>query len=182
MRVRSSVTSSVTSFLDPDALITSQPVIITFVDGALKRRYTPDFLVCRAAQSVVGADLIEVKYEADLSANRVVLEPGFAAARAWASERQAAFRVVTEREIRGPLLQNAKRLTPLRTAPIDSDVAQLVLVAARSLESPTFGKVLATLPQSRSISLTTIWRLIARRELRVDLSAEITFDSPVSAI
>jgi hypothetical protein len=171
---------TITSFLDPTASITSQPVTIAFVDRDVRRRYTPDFLVTPTAHGAL-AELIEVKYSADLEANRAILEPGFEAARAWARERNTGFRVVTEREIRGMLLQNAKRLMPLRTAAIDTQLAELVLRAARSLEAPTFGKLLATLPQCPSLALATIWRLIARGDLRVDLSTDITFDSPVSA-
>jgi hypothetical protein len=36
---------TLTSFLHPDALITAQPITLTFRDGASLRRYTPDFLV-----------------------------------------------------------------------------------------------------------------------------------------
>ena len=112
-----------------------------------------------------------MKYEADLLANRAT---AFVPARASARERQAAFQVVTEREIREVRLQNAKRLMPLKSAAIDTQTAALALQAARSIESPTFGKVLATLPQSRPIALATIWRLIARGEPRADLSTHIT--------
>jgi len=167
---------TVTSFVDPTASITSQPVTIDFVDGDTHRRYTPDFFVGSRTRS---PELIEIKYQTDLQANWARLAPGFEAARAWARERHATFRVVTEREVRGPLLENAKRLLPLRRAPLDAVLAERVLAAARSIESPTFGKVLAALPENRRAALATMWRLIARGTLRVELSAAITFDSRI---
>jgi len=167
---------TVTSFLDPDASITSQPVTLTFRDGQASRRYTPDFLVC---PSQGRSRLIEVKYRADLREHWSRLKPGFLAARTWSREHHATFRIATERQIRGPVLENAKRLLPLRLAPLDGEVASHALEASRRLTAPTFGAVLAALPVSRPVGLATIWRLIARRCLRVDLSAPITFDTPI---
>lgn len=167
---------TVTSFLDPAASITSQPVTLTFQEGEASRRYTPDFLV---RSSSGRSRLIEVKYRADLREQWPRLKPAFAAARAWAREHQVTFRIATERHIRGPVLENAKRLLPLRQAPLDVELAQQTIEASRRLDAPTFGAVLAALPVSRSIGLATIWRLIARRRLRVDLSMPITLDTPI---
>lgn len=170
---------TLTSFLHPDASITSQPVTLRFHDGAMARRYTPDFLVRYAAGP---AQVVEVKYRADLRANWRHLRPAFLTARDWAREQRATFRIATERSIRGPLLNNAKRLLPLRRAPVDAEVAELVLGAARSVPAATFGGVLAGLPLSREAGLAALWRLIARGRLRVDLSAPITSHTRVSTI
>jgi len=157
--------ATLTSFLEPSAIIRSQPVTIVFEDCGLRRRYTPDFLVQYAA----GAELIEIKYEQDLKAQRSTLAPAFQAAGRWARKRDAVFRVVTERDIRGRVLDNAKRLLPLRALPIDAKAAMLVLTRAHSLGRPTFSALVAAVPD-RSLALATIWRLIARRRLQVDLS------------
>lgn len=168
---------TLTSFLDPNASITAQPVTLSFRDGAKSRRYTPDFLL---SGGLVGSELVEVKYQADLQAHWRRLDPAFAAARAWAQEHGAIFRVATEHDIRGLTLENAKRLLPLRRAPLDVEIAELVLAASRSLDTPTFGMVLAALPASRrDVTLAMLWRLIARGALRVDYSAPITFDTPI---
>jgi hypothetical protein len=168
---------TLTSFVDSTALISSQPVTISFYDGALRRRYTPDFLVSRLGISC--SELVEVKYQADLRADEARLRGAFDAARSWAAERYRSFRIVTEREIRGPLLNNAKRLLPLRNAPLDRRMTLLAFTAARSLEKPTFGTLLATLPD-RQHALATLWRLIARGALRVDLAAPIVLDTPIA--
>lgn len=159
-------------FDDPTVVITSQPVTIDFRDGAIRRRYTPDFLLQRSME------LIEVKYQADLRENEARLQPTFAAARAWAQEHGGTFRVVTETEIRGPRLDNARRLLPLRDVPIKAHVAEAVLAAARALPAPTVGRVLSLLA-AKPVALATIWRLIARGALRVDLEAKITLDTAI---
>jgi hypothetical protein len=168
---------TLTSFLHPDVSIISQPVTLTFRDNAMTRRYTPDFLVRYLSGH---AELIEVKYRTDLRGNWSRLKPGFVAARHWAREQGAVFRITTERSIRGPVLDNAKRLLPLRRAPVDAGVIELVLNAARSTGTATFGGLLAVLPLSRQAGLAALWRLIARGTLRVDLAAPITFDTRVS--
>jgi hypothetical protein len=168
---------TLTSFTEPAVSITSQPVTIHYFDGWTRRRYTPDFLVTGACRRT---ELIEIKYDADLRRNRARLEPAFHAAEAWALEHCGRFRVVTELEIRGPRLTNAQRLLPLRYAPIDPELAACVLAATRSQQSSTLGSVLATLPGD-SISLSTLWRLLARGKLRADLSATISFDTPILA-
>jgi hypothetical protein len=170
---------TLTSFLHPDASIASQPITLAFCHGATMRRYTPDFLV---RYRTGRAELIEVKYRADLRKNWRRLKPAFAAARHWAHEHGAVFRIANERNVRGPMLDNAKRLLPLRRAPVDAVVTALILSAARSTQTATFGNVLAAVPLSRQVSLAALWRLIARGTLQVDLSAPITFDTPVSVI
>jgi TnsA endonuclease N terminal len=152
---------------------------LTFRDSTKSRRYTPDFLL---RYNTGDAELVEVKYRVDLRTNWKQLKPGFAAARLWAHQNGAVFRIATERSIRGSILDNAKRLLPLRRTPIDPAVARFVLCAIRSAETATFGGVLAALPVSRQAGLATLWRLIARGTLRVNLAAPITFDSRVSII
>ena len=162
---------ALTSFLDPSVSIISQPVTISFQDGHSTRRYTPDFLVRRVSGA---AELVEVKYRVDLRAQWQRLRPGFAAARAWAREHSAVFRIATERGIRGTRLDNAKRLLALRSAPLDRDIADRVLDVFRVQNTRTFAEALAALPVDRGIGLSTVWRLIARQALRVDLSSPIT--------
>lgn len=170
---------TLTSFLDPGASITSQPLTISYRDGTRTRRYTPDF---RVRSSAGRSELVEVKYRADLCANWERLKPSFVAAGRRAREEGALFCVVTEQEIRGPPLDNAKRLLPLRSAPYDVDMAQRALAVVESLAAPTFGAVLAVFSANRSLALATLWRLIARGALRVELSAPINLHTPVALI
>lgn len=160
------------TFLDATAEIVSQPVTLSFQEDSVQRRYTPDYLV---HWSDGRSELVEVKYRADLRANWRGLRPGFEIARTWAHEHQARFRIATERGIRCPMLVNAKRLLPLRTAPIDLEIAEEVRAAVRALSEPTFGELVAILPKERASVLGALWRMIAQSDLRADLSAPIGF-------
>jgi hypothetical protein len=162
---------TLSSFLDPDAVITAQPVTITFQVDAAIRRYTPDYFV---AWSNGDREIVEVKYLSDLRSNQEQLRERFAAMEDWARVRGAAFRVATERDIRGCVLENAKRLLPLRTAPLDPDLAKLLMAAVQGLAAPTVADVLAAVSAERSSVLAGLWRLLARGSLYVDLSAPIT--------
>jgi len=165
-----------TSFADPDAVVVSQPMTIRFEDEGCQRRYTPDFSV---RWSDGRFELVEVKYRADLRAKWSILLPGFSVARDLARERGGRFRIATDRSIRCPRLENAKRLLPLRRAVLDPGLAEPVLRATRSLTAPTFGKIIDAMDSDRAVALSAVWRLIAHGGLKVDLDAPIGFDTPV---
>jgi hypothetical protein len=167
-----------TTFLDPGAAITSQPVTIHFEDRGERHRYTPDFQVI---WSDGRSELVEIKYRVDLRANWAQLRPGFLAARAFIWGSGGSFRIATERSIRGPRLDNAKRLLPLRRAPLDPASAEQALRAARSLAEPTFGQIVESMACARATAIGAVWRLIAHGGLSVDLAMPIRPDSPVAA-
>jgi hypothetical protein len=161
---------TLTSFLDASARIISQPITLCFLDGATSRRYTPDFLV---HGSDGRSQLIEVKYRADLRKKWPQWRPAFLVARDWARERQTSFRIATERSIRCAALENARRLLPLRAAPVDRVLADQLRSALACLPDPTFGALAAAVPEPRAAVLGALWRMIARGELRVDLTVPI---------
>lgn len=168
---------TLTTFLEPKASIVAQPLTLIYHDAGIRRRYTPDYLVSHSQQT---RELIEIKYQADLETLGSSLQGAFAAARRWALENSATFRVVTEREIRGPRLENAKRLLPLRQAPLDAGMAMRMMTAMTSSRTMTIGALLAQCPQERSAVLATLWRLIARGLLQVDLAIPIAFGSRIT--
>jgi hypothetical protein len=164
---------TLTAFIDARASSTSQPITLSFRHEGRARRYTPDFLVRWSNRRT---ELIEVKYQADLDANEEELRAAFGVASAWAHANGAAFRAVTEHEIRGSTLMNAKRLHPLGELPVEREIAIRVLTAVGSLEKSTYGHVVATLRANRSVTIATVWRLIARDHLRADVTTPITFN------
>jgi hypothetical protein len=99
--------------------------------------------------------------------------------RAWAGTRDATFSIVTEDRIRGPTLENAKRLLPLRSAPLDAALARVTLETVSRLEAPTISDTVSAVPMRRPAALAVLWQLIARGLLWVDVSAPITPDTPV---
>lgn len=164
------------SFDDAGAMIVSQPITIRFDSADGLRRYTPDFSV---RWSDGRFELVEVKYRADLLANWRRLRPGFMAARAAAREAGGRFRIATERNIRIPRLDNARRLVPLRRSAIDSEVKERALRAARSVTACTFGAIVDATGRDRIEALGIAWRLIAQGAIAVDLDRPIGFDTPV---
>lgn len=165
-----------TRFDDPEVRIRSQPITLHFEYGARQRRYTPDYLVEGGGRF----ELVEIKYEADLQRLAAQLQPGFDAARGWAAQFGGTFRVATERTIRSPRLLNARRLLPLRGVPVDPELALAVTAAAKQIDTPTFGRVVDAISADRTQVLATVWRLIARGELMVDLSEPIGFATSVT--
>lgn len=165
---------TLSSYIDPHAVITAQPITITFQVGETTRRYTPDYSV---TWSDGRREIVEIKYLSDLRANQERFKERFAAMKDWARTRGATFRVATEREIRGCALENAKRLLPLRTAAFDPDIAQSLLSTVRRLVDPTFAEVMTAVPADRPSVLATLWCLLARGMLCVDPFLPITPNS-----
>ncbi|MGK2952438.1 MAG: TnsA endonuclease N-terminal domain-containing protein [Thiobacillus sp.] len=165
------------SFEDAGAVVTAQPVTIRFVDDGRQRRYTPDF---RVDWSDGRCAIVEIKYRADLRAGWVRFRSAFAAARSWAHSNGAQFRIATERGIRGPRLEAAKRLLPLRSAPVDAALAERAIAYARA-HATSFGQLVDVLPVSREAGLAVVWRLIARGALVADLTMPITANTQVTA-
>ena len=94
--------------------VITQPSLEYEVDGA-PRKYTPDIFLQLGCGLPFQPQyyLIEVKREADLKAKAEQYAPKFAAAREWCRENVGVFRIVTDREIKTPYLQNAQLLRPL---------------------------------------------------------------------
>ena len=167
------------NFRDPAAELVSQPQTIHFLDAGKPRRYTPDFLV---SWSDGRKELVEIKYRADLRAQWPNLRPAFAAAREWALEHGATFRIATERGIRGAELDNALRLIPLRSAPLDTAACDAVLSALDCLRTPTIGQLVSSVALERPLALATVWRMLAHGRLLVDdLKVALHVRSPVRA-
>lgn len=165
------------SFMDASSVVTAQPVTIRFEHEGRQRRYTPDF---RVDWSDGRCEIVEIKYRVDLRTGWRRFRPAFAAARCWARSNGARFRIATERGVRGPQLDAAKRLLPLRNTPIDSALAERALAHARH-NAVSFGDLVGMLPASREAGLAVVWRLIARGALVVDLAAPITPQTRVTA-
>jgi len=92
-----------------------QPVEIQWVDESDKdRRYYPDVLVNYTKESGRIPFLFEVKYRNDLSEKWKDYKPKFKAALAYARKQGWRFKLITELEIRTPLLDNARFLLPFR--------------------------------------------------------------------
>lgn len=165
---------------DRDVLgIEEQPVIIHWIDSdGRNRRYTPDYRVTRRC----GTEIVEVKYRDDLWAAWPTYKQVFLAARKWCTSQNLHFRIMTERQIRKPILQNAKRLIPRLQDQVPADIERHIINVLNRLGRAPLAKLIeeaAGLNFSREIVLSAVWPLMARRTIATVLELEITGTSEV---
>tara|TARA_R110000787_G_scaffold63679_11_gene144031 strand:+ start:119745 stop:120257 length:513 start_codon:yes stop_codon:yes gene_type:complete len=155
----------------PNAQIEEQPVRIEYTDEDSKaRKYTPDFLVTRPGQQAL---LVEVK-----PSNRVadILKSKIQAASDFASQKGWKFEIWTEKEIRGPRLENAHFLQMFRNADTDAETKQFVIETLSSLQPVKLQSLLETLwpyKEDRALGLPVVWNLVANKEITFDLNTKI---------
>lgn len=167
------------ALFDPAVLsIEEQPLTIPLPPPA--RRYTPDFLV-RYRDGT--ADLVEVKREQELNERAAELETKFVAARTYAHSRGWRFRVVTEREIRVPRLENARFLFPFRRRRINPGLLARLIIAAERAGIQRLGELLhRAFPDQgeHPHALPALWHLLATFRLAVDMDQVLSMDSSVA--
>ncbi len=100
---------------DPDVTrIATQSITIEYGPGPRRRVYTPDILIEWRPGAVPPfgkrAALVEIKYAAELEEHAEKLAVPFAAARDYCASQGMAFEVLTEDQIRTPLLAAAEVL------------------------------------------------------------------------
>jgi len=160
-----------------------QPVRLSWLDDRGRARsYTPDVLVCyrNGGRRPV---LWEVKYRDDFRTNWLEYRPKFRAAVRYARERGWRFRLITEREIRGVRLDNAKFLLPIlrRGCPGAGDISS-VLDGLRESGSSTPAQLLASLSPDtteRGRLLPVLWYLVAIERVGTDLGEKLTMASRI---
>jgi hypothetical protein len=171
---------------DPDVeFFEEQPVKIIYHDAHGQRRfYTPDVLVRyrphRFQAQHTKPVLCEVKYRDDLRQHWVEYRPKFRAAQGYARQRGWRFRVVTERLVRTPYLENVKFLRPYRTIPVNALHRTRLLDMLAHLEAPDPARLLAAVCQDRwqqAQMLPMLWQLVATREVGTALDQPLTMHS-----
>lgn len=182
---------TILDFMPSAQRVRGQPITIPFRDPVTHkpRRYTPDvavdFVGPNAAQPSTAAAtpmIYEVKYRADLIAQWPRLKPAFLAARAHAREQGATFKILTEREIRTPLLANVTFLRPyLRRAEHDGFEETLIATLMAYEEATPEIVLLASFcdEHSRLQALPHLWRLLAQGRIEADLTLELTMNTPI---
>ena len=108
----------------------AQRLVLHFTDlrTGKRRRYTPDFVV--VPEESVGMSwkraVVEVKTWRDLLRSRQSRGPGYAAARLWCLDEEGTiFRVVTDRQMSGPWMTNARMISAYVDAPVSLDALEL---------------------------------------------------------
>ncbi len=173
---------------DPDVeFYEEQPVKITYHDDRGRRRtYTPDVFVRyrtdRLQAQHTQPHLCEVKYRDDLRQHWAEYRPKFRVAQRYARQRGWRFRVVTERHIRTPYLDNVKFLRSYQTIPINERYRTQFLHALSALKETDPASLLTATSQDRwqqAQMLPMLWQLIARREVGTDLAQPLTMQSRI---
>jgi hypothetical protein len=166
--------------------IIGQPLRIRYqVDGEAPRSYTPDFLVHFIPigdSKPWRTTLYEVKYREELIDRRTELEPAFRAARQLCAERRWNFRVVTERYIRNPYLENVQFLRDYRGYPDDGATSLMLLRAMERLKVSTPSQLLAATFMdltNRMQAVGVLWRLITNRSIGANLMVKLTMTSEI---
>lgn len=158
-----------------------QPITLNWLDeSGTKRSYTPDVQV--ALHDSLGQKpwLCEVKYRSDLKENWSELRPKFRQAIRHARLRGWRFRLMTELEIRVPLLEAAKFLLPFRRRLIPAERSAHVLALVSTLKETTPNGLLQRIapdPFVQAEWLPAIWHLVAHFQIGADLQAPLSMSS-----
>lgn len=165
-----------------------QPVRIFYINkGDKTHPYVPDLLATYrddVAESMRAKQILfEVKERGILFKNLSELRPKFRAGRAYAREQKSCrFKIITEREIRTPYLNNAEFLLQYRDMPPNQAHTDLLLDAMRELRDSEPDALLLTLsgdPAMRLQLLPSLWQLVANRVIGADLTHPLTMRTPI---
>lgn len=159
----------------------TQPVQLRYGAGGSRFGY-PDFLVRYRADVGISPVLIDVKYRSEIFAKWASLKPRFVAARRHAKDHGWSYRLMTETEIRGPFLENAKFLLPYLRCEPDSTHASLLMYTLAAMETATPETLLHACyadPWNRAQLIPTLWCLLGQRSIGADLDEELTMRSMI---
>ncbi|MCL2591696.1 MAG: TnsA endonuclease N-terminal domain-containing protein [Betaproteobacteria bacterium] len=146
------------------------------------RSYTPDVLIEFIPELNRCPWLCEVKYRADIKKNWATLRPKFKQAIRYAKQHSWRFRLITEVEIRTPLLANVRFLAAFRLRDIPATDIETLLAALSAAHKTTPGSLLQTITNDvwrRAEYIPALWHLLAHHRIGADLNVELTMDSPI---
>jgi len=172
---------------DPDVeFYEEQPLTITYDDRGRRRTYTPDVFVRYRIDPFQAKPtpplLFEVKYRDDLRQHWREYRPKFRAAGRYARQHDWRFRLVTERHIRIPYLDNVKFLRSYPAMVINASYRTWLLHTLLELGETTPARLLTAMSQDRwqqAEILPTLWQLIATRQIATDLRQPLTMQSRI---
>jgi len=176
---------------DPDVeCFEEQPVkIIYHDDNGRRHTYTPDVLVHyhvdKTSVSVHPPVLCEVKYRDDLRQHWREYKGKFTAARRYAREHGWCFRLMTEREIRTPYLDNVKFLRHYRHINVETAHVHGLLERLRVLRETTPEELLAIISNDvwyKAQLLPVLWHLVAQRQVGTEMSQSLTMHSHIWSV
>lgn len=172
----------------------TQPVVIRWIDQqARKRRYTPDVLVryhylATSSDAFLRPTIYEVKPREVLRRDWHELRPRFRAAVGACRDAGLRFKIVTDLEIRTPLLQNVRFLLQFKTTrfsmPSDDEWAMMKALQ-RTLERmgvatpKSLLQAITSDPMHQAQHLPWLWYLVNSYTIRCDLHAPLNMASRI---
>lgn len=159
-----------------------QPFSLTYRNGSQSRRYTPDVLAVYSQPMDEATVVYEVKPWEELNNNWPKYRPRFKAAVRHCRSHGWRFKILTERQIRTPLLENAKFLRRYRNLPGQPVAVEQLLYTMRALGRTTPQGLLAAsywVEEAQMVALPILWQLIATRRIEANLSAPLTMSTPI---
>lgn len=169
---------------DPDVVvIREQPFSLYYEVDGRQLRYTPDVLVqFRLPDGRLRTEVHEVKPLEDLKEDFQLFRPRFKKAIRFCREQGWHFKICTEKHIRTPYLTNAKFLRKYRGMSTQELYRDQLIYSMRALGPTTPQALLAlayTYHEKRMAALTELWRMVANREICVDLTSPLNMHSRI---
>lgn len=168
---------------------TPQPLTMRYqgLDGAW-HRYTPDGLIeWRDDQIVLDRRplLVEVKYRESFTNNWRHWRCLHRALSAFAEERGWQFGIVTETEIRTPLLKNVQFLLPYRKRSSTPETEKWILDELEALGEATPSMLISLLYSDKwnqAAILPIVWKLLAERRIGFPFDLPLGMETPIWAL
>jgi len=153
-------------------------------------RYTPDVELLCDLNRVEGFEfshssvLIEVKYQSDLQKSWSDFAPRFHAATTWCRWNARQFMVLTELDIRTPLLQTAKALRRYLAWPADPWFESLVRRHLSHLKKPTLGGLIDSIQErydhiARADVVDIVYAMLAQEIIGFEREEVLKLDTKV---
>lgn len=160
-----------------------QPYLIEYMHENRMCKYTPDFLV-HFVENRKSPILVEIKYTKDLIAKKEILKPKFDAAKSFALDLGYDFKVITEKEIRTPYLNNAKFLNryKFQEENIHNPKVDYVIKMVSTLKNTTPLELITAcskVKEQQAIYLYTLWYCIANKWISCDLEKPLNMNSNI---
>lgn len=145
-----------------------------------QRTYIPDILVHYLDGRP--SRLIEIKSRKYIKMNWAKLKPKFRAGIHYAKLHGMRFKIISDKEIFTPFLDNARFLRAFKTQQPPTEDSTLIIHEISKTGRTTPNKLLQSTTSDRwrrAALIPTLWHLIANRRIGVDINCKIHMESPI---
>lgn len=162
--------------------VLEQPYTLNYLLDGKVRRYTPDILADFEDGNARWTVVYEIKSNEDLRENWFVQRPRYKAAVHDCRLKGWRFRIVTERHIRTPHVENVRFLRRYRDLAPQLLHQEALLYTLSALGPTTPQALLAATwydAERRMVALCELWRLVALRQIGASLMEPLTMTSSI---